>query len=290
VDSFKKSKEQLDRIKHIDTSIVFDGYIKSMLARAYYENGNYKEAADIFAGNAIETEDPNFFKNIDETTNKLRAFQEKELNGRIKLLTELQDAQDKKLQYQKTILSLLALIIAILLFAFIIITKENKKANSLKDKLYIQSITDSLTGIFNRRRILEALNKEAGNNSIIALADIDDFKKINDNLGHLVGDEVLKKVADTIKNSIRDKDEVGRYGGEEFIIIIRETDLSNAVKVIERIRKSVESIEWEYEDLKTSISVGAAEKKSLSAEEVFKEVDNLMHEAKKKGKNRVVYR
>ncbi|WP_025026076.1 GGDEF domain-containing protein [Caldalkalibacillus mannanilyticus] len=233
---------------------------------------------------------PELLKSWDEASSKLREFSEKELTGKIDLLFELQNAQNKKIEYQRISLYLSTLVILLLIGAITWKIHENKKINQLKNQLYHQSITDGLTGVFNREKIFEILDKEVKKDSVIALVDIDNFKSINDTLGYLVGDDVLKRVVDTIKMSIREQDEIGRYGGEEFIIIIKDTTLEDAVKIIERIRKNVEALEWEYDQLKTTISAGVCKKSALAVEEVFKEVDELVHEAKRTGKNKVVYK
>ncbi len=288
VTSYEKSEALIKSINHVPKAFDPVRTIHFLLAKAHYDNDDYLQAADLFMGIAEMDENPDVLKNIDEVTSKMRSFTEKDLTDRISTLTMLQEAQKQQIFWQRTVLVLFVFGIVILLRAFILKRKENKKVNLLKNELYIQSITDGLTGVYNRKRIFEILNSERENCGV-ALIDIDNFKLINDSLGYLVGDEVLKKVVETIQTSIRQNDEVGRYGGEEFLIVFKETNLHEAVSIVERVRKNVESIHWDYEGLKTTISVGVSTKSNDDAEEVFKRVDSLVHEAKRTGKNKVVF-
>jgi len=103
-------------------------------------------------------------------------------------------------------------------------------------KLYEKSITDPLTGLYNREYMKEFLSKKIEESKrykfplSIAMIDIDYFKKINDTYGHLIGDCVLKEIADLLKNNFRDSDVVSRYGGEEILIIMPFTDKENVCK------------------------------------------------------------
>ena len=91
----------------------------------------------------------------------------------------------------------------------------------------------------------------------IILLDIDDFKGINDTYGHTIGDIVLKQLSEIIKNEVRDIDKVGRYGGEEFIIILPETKIENAKKLAERIRTRISEKELKISDYKISVTISA---------------------------------
>ncbi|MBP7433113.1 GGDEF domain-containing protein [bacterium] len=165
-------------------------------------------------------------------------------------------------------------------------------------KLHKDSITDELTGAFNRRYIMKILddrfnrclsNPEA--KLSVAMIDIDNFKSVNDTYGHLAGDAVLKKVVEAFNKTLREVDIIGRYGGEEFLIII-STKSHVAAKVCERIREAVESmrIEWNGKDLWVTISIGfvSASPEILTVEEMVALSDLCLYEAKKTGKNRVV--
>jgi len=118
------------------------------------------------------------------------------------------------------------------------------------------------------------------------MVDIDNFKTINDTYGHLYGDYVLKRVAVTIKNNLRKTDIVGRYGGDEFFIILCDTSREEGYAMMERIRQKIHEIEWE-KDLVVTISGGIAEVESDELASLLKKVDQLLYKAKQKGKNLV---
>jgi diguanylate cyclase (GGDEF)-like protein len=154
---------------------------------------------------------------------------------------------------------------------------------------------DELTGVYNRRFILEKLESEIEISkryhsplSIIIL-DIDNFKDINDNLGHLAGDKVLIKTSETIRNSLRESDNFGRIGGEEFIIVLPNTDLEKAHMCGERIRTNISSQSFEQHDYVVTVSGGIASYVyNESMESFFKRADNLLYKAKKTGKNLIL--
>jgi len=159
---------------------------------------------------------------------------------------------------------------------------------------------DPLTGLLNRR-VLPFILRDVLELSMyteapfsIAMIDIDDFKKINDTYGHLFGDKVLREVAKTIKKNLRRSDYVFRYGGEEFLTLMPSTELKDAVKVLEKVRKEVEEtpICWKGEETKVTISVGICSdvyNGSKSPEDYINCADQKLYIAKKTGKNKVVF-
>jgi len=168
-----------------------------------------------------------------------------------------------------------------------------QQKNEILEKL---SITDGLTGLFNHRYITDTLSRLIEENKrykqplSIAMFDIDNFKKINDEQGHLFGDDVLVKIASLIDNSLRKTDIAGRYGGEEFMILFAHTELKGAVESSKRIIEGVENLKWDNKIFKVTVSAGVCEKKEeedMSA--LIKKADDLLYTAKKKGKNRVEY-
>jgi diguanylate cyclase (GGDEF)-like protein len=153
---------------------------------------------------------------------------------------------------------------------------------------------DSLTGVYNRRKIEEILSRESerskryGNTVSLMLIDIDNFKDVNDTYGHQMGDEVLKRIARIIRQNLRRTDSVGRYGGEEFLVILPETEVQKAIKAGERIRKAVESERFRFG--KVTVSVGVTVLKSTDDfGTLFNRLDRAMYLAKERGKNRVEY-
>lgn len=169
-------------------------------------------------------------------------------------------------------------------------TKELHLSNEKFKKI---AITDGLTKVYNRKYILEKLGAEiekairVHEKPSVVMLDVDDFKKINDEYGHQTGDEVLKKISEFIKNDLRDIDLFGRYGGEEFIIILPETNIEKSFYIAERIRRNVENIRYNNEKIKTTISLGVVEVADENQDEIIRKVDKLLYKAKAKGKNRV---
>ncbi len=151
--------------------------------------------------------------------------------------------------------------------------------------------TDGLTGFYNRRKVEEILTKEIersrryGNALSLLFIDVDNFKDLNDTYGHQKGDEVLKKIAGVINRELRRTDYVGRFGGEEFLVILPETDADRALKVAERIRRRIE-----FEDFgigPVTVSIGVTQLKGGDdIDTLFNRVDRAMYLAKEKGKNR----
>ncbi|RUM31580.1 MAG: hypothetical protein DSY32_01015 [Aquifex sp.] len=171
---------------------------------------------------------------------------------------------------------------------------ETSKEKTIYERM---ALTDPLTGLYNRRIFMEMAEKELarakryGYNFSILMIDIDNFKRINDTYGHDVGDYVLKKIAEILRTNVRGADIVARFGGEEFIVMLSNTNLNNAVKKAEKLRKMIEQTPVELSSgvkLKVTVSVGVSTYKDQdSLEELIKEADVALYEAKKRGKNRV---
>jgi len=156
---------------------------------------------------------------------------------------------------------------------------------------------DSLTGLHNRRAILHRLDEHIkqvrryeGELSLIML-DIDYFKKVNDQYGHLIGDEVLENVAVLMQQNVRNTDSVGRYGGEEFIIVLSETDLSLALIVAERLRNAIEAAEMRDSEgnmFGITVSQGVSSyKPGEDKQSLISRADDALYRAKQNGRNRV---
>jgi len=126
----------------------------------------------------------------------------------------------------------------------------------------------------------------------IMMLDVDHFKNVNDTHGHLAGDAVLTNTAQTIKNTLREIDRLGRYGGEEFLVILPETDVHQATKSAERIRKAVKESITDYENntLKVTVSIGVAVIQSTDNNEndLINRADDALYSAKGKGRDQVV--
>ncbi len=160
------------------------------------------------------------------------------------------------------------------------------------------SKTDTLTGLWNRGYLEEMLTIEYErarryeHHVSVAVIDLDYFKQVNDNYGHLAGDEVLRQISQKIKNSIRKTDFVGRYGGEEIVIIFPETDIKTAQTICNKIRQSIEktSIIFESHTIKVTSSIGISslQPEHKDSHAIFSEADEALYAAKDKGRNKVI--
>ena len=182
---------------------------------------------------------------------------------------------------------------AILVFGFIVIylCVFLKYAFSLERKITNESRTDELTQISNRYGLYDFYAQvEDKQNFLLALIDIDDFKKVNDTHGHVAGDEVLKRVAEIVEQTLDDSF-VCRYGGEEFIIVLKKGEGSSPFKRLEALRKSIESETFDFEGapIKITITIGVAKfAKNITLEQWIDLADTKMYSGKKTGKNKTV--
>ncbi|KPU27812.1 hypothetical protein TR13x_00135 [Caloranaerobacter sp. TR13] len=162
--------------------------------------------------------------------------------------------------------------------------------------LKISSSTDKLTGIYNRKYFdflfdeILRFSKVNNFNFSVIMADIDKFKNVNDVFGHQKGDEILSRVAQIIQNNIRNTDIVGRYGGEEFIIILHDTEGDEGLKVAEKIRKEVESANLISKDYPVTISLGVSNypQHGKFKDELIENADKALYHAKNTGRNKSV--
>ena len=170
-----------------------------------------------------------------------------------------------------------------------------KKTNHLLLEL---SNTDPLTHLFNRRCLMETLTKElqrsARTNTPLSLlmVDIDHFKKVNDTFGHQQGDVVLKALADLLRAHLRQYDMAARFGGEEFSLVLPETDLVQAAHVAERLRQAASKLNFSgrLKDLRVTVSIGAATFPGgniKTVDDLIREADYALYNAKREGRNRV---
>jgi len=161
--------------------------------------------------------------------------------------------------------------------------------------------TDALTMTWNRRSILERLDKElarvsrqeGGRGPGVLMADLDHFKRVNDTHGHLIGDEVLRETGRRIRDLLRAHDEVGRFGGEEFLVIVCDCDGDALSRVAERLRGGVggQSIDTAAGPIQVTMSIGGAVNergRQSDANSLIGRADDAMYEAKKVGRDRVV--
>ena len=185
----------------------------------------------------------------------------------------------------------------------LLVNTTNEKLKTTQDdldKISILATTDSLTGLYNRRCIMDkfddmlSIAREHGKYIGVIMLDIDHFKMVNDTLGHQAGDEVLKEVSKILKENARDVDEVGRIGGEEFLVLCENSSMEVVKEVAERLRTKVEDKVIYYENDKTTqvkISLGiysCVADINISKEELIKIADDALYDAKETGRNKVV--
>ena len=177
--------------------------------------------------------------------------------------------------------------------------QEIKYRKSQQDHFQQLALTDALTGAVNRHHFNEVLDREIANVNnhgsplSIMLLDIDHFKVVNDSYGHGVGDEVLVLFYQTCLEAVRSSDVVARIGGEEFVIIMPNTELVNAQKFAERLRKKIAQLEIniEQKQISVTVSIGVSQWKSdsfINAETFVAHADKSLYQAKNSGRNKVV--
>ena len=196
-------------------------------------------------------------------------------------LTKVSDATQRKLMHAKE--------------------EINRRTEELALKnqaLYHTSVTDHLTSVFNRMYLMDVFQKEFATSQrqarplSCAIMDIDKFKDFNDQYGHQTGDFVLKETARTIGSNLRENDIFGRYGGEEFFLILAGTPLEKAEHVAEKIRKTIAETTFATQglNLNVTLSFGVADMTvgtPTSTDEIIRNADQALYEAKRKGRNRV---
>jgi diguanylate cyclase (GGDEF)-like protein len=167
------------------------------------------------------------------------------------------------------------------------------------EEIYRLTIIDGLTDIHNKRYLLEFLDRELARSAryqrplALIMYDLDRFKAINDEMGHLGGDYTLREISACVKGSIRKEELFARYGGEEFVVVLPETNPEGALVVAERMRTLVEKHQFEYEGkmFPVTISVGVATTigdETLTPIELIRQADEKLYQAKSLGRNRVV--
>jgi diguanylate cyclase (GGDEF)-like protein len=176
-----------------------------------------------------------------------------------------------------------------------VVALENARLHRIVQR---QALVDSLTGLANRRSIEDTLRSElartarSGDGGCLVLADLDDFKQVNDRHGHPVGDEVLKTFARTLRQTVRGSDVAGRWGGEEFALVLTSTDEAGGIRLAERARAAIESqqvLTTDGQQVSVTASFGvAAFPAGQDLGELVEAADAALYMAKRDGKNRVV--
>ncbi len=179
------------------------------------------------------------------------------------------------------------------------LVRTNDELMKANDELEEMTRIDPLTGLFNRRYLMEVLTSEFerarryGHHLSLLMLDVDHFKQINDRYGHLCGDMVLKDIASLLKSSVRSTDVVARYGGEEMVVLLLETDNNRAVEVANKLRQLVASrqIGCDSVEIHVTVSIGVATwpyHGKSDFMELLEAADQAMYRAKEGGRNRVI--
>ncbi len=275
-----------------------------LMADCYAKKGDYRKAY-LLAIEFIENSKELFSKQLVEQLATLKSqHKEKVMKQKIKKLEKISKKQEKYLFLHKT-----TLFIALLFFIIFLlllkqrqkliedVEKKNRELEFLVHTIEKVSKTDDLTGLPNRRGLMEYIDREISRAKRMketfsfAICDLDNFKSINDNFSHQVGDIVLMAVSRTFQDLIRKIDIVARFGGEEFVFVFPNTKLEDAEKVCEKIRKNVEETEFVVYDtpIKITLTFGVTEfSPEKSFETLFQEADKALYRGKETGKNRVV--
>jgi diguanylate cyclase (GGDEF)-like protein len=186
---------------------------------------------------------------------------------------------------------------ALILLAYVamVVAREQRRSRDAAIRL---STIDSLTGLFNRSLFFAAVEREiarsarSGRGFCLVMMDLDGLKAVNDRFGHFVGDKVLRGVGDVIRGGVRRIDTPARYGGDEFVVLLPETDPTGAFVLAEKIRQEVAELAFTgtERDVRTSLSIGvvAYPDDGTTADELMISADQAMYASKRQGKNRVI--
>ncbi len=278
--------------------------ILNLKSKIYFKQRHYQQAYALQEQQLSLTQTLYDKKHIQSVAEVRLALEAKEADLQKQVLKNKQalqgisllEAEKKQAQQQ---LYVLYIAVVALIFAWLLV-----KLVQGQRKLYIASSIDMLTGIVNRRELMKKGRKllsrakiQKTNFSVIMI-DIDNFKKVNDEFGHHVGDQVLKKIVELGEGFLRKTDVFGRFGGEEFIIFLPNTSTAQAKVIAERFRIAVEEHAWKInhtsqKPFTMSISMGITNSVDFSLDELFdlttliNKADSLLYQAKEQGRNKV---
>lgn len=241
--------------------------------------------------NGVRNDDITLLNILQKAINNVTEDQKKEILDKW-FSIKYENKVDYRLLYQ--VLAIFLLILVIISYFYNQKRKLHTELELAYKKLEKLAVTDKLTGLFNRHKIDEILENQKefsnryDNTFGIILLDIDYFKKINDTYGHASGDEVLKSFAKILKENTRTTDFVGRWGGEEFLIVIPQANTESLIKFANILKKTIENYDF-LEIKKVTASFGVTlYKKSENIDNILLRVDEALYHAKENGRNQVI--
>ncbi|MBE0451819.1 MAG: GGDEF domain-containing protein [Clostridia bacterium] len=267
----EEAYEHLQSTNFGDLYTNLQDYLKYDLAYAYYNTGEYQKSSELVLEDAYDYDIKEEVNRSELINDKLRTLENRSLEA--------------ESQRQMRIIGIISAFSLLLILLILIIIKEYFKVKSLTKEVYEKSIKDGLTGLYNRMALVDRYEKEISSKTALAIVDIDDFKDINDSYGHLIGDEVIRKIAEVIEHTMIGIGYAGRYGGEEFLIVIQNTEKTNPWDIAEALRLNVEAIRWSFKSEPITVSIGLLCHSKSNFDEGFKTVDDLLYAAKESGKN-----
>lgn len=276
-----------DKIEPRQRMKIYDLLFKSSQSKENYDDAlNYKENyyKSALAAESSEARDTALAEyKIQEQTNRNQLLEQS-----VKILELERESQADRL-YIITI-AVLSLLVILLLTAYYF-----HKTYKLKNTLFEIAMIDQLTGAANRRAVLDsafrelALAKRTKQNLTVILADLDNFKSINDKYGHATGDEVLKAFAQIAKSTLRNVDLFGRFGGEEWLFVLPSTDSNDAQNLFDRIAGQLRQLKFgELTDVTFSMGAVDSTTRECELDELIKDADQMLYRAKAAGRNQLV--
>jgi len=297
---YSHALRSLERAKEIAESISAKPELQNslqFLAELYAAQGHHFQAIQFFK-DYVEIKDQIYNEDRAHKMANLNIVYETQQKEKAIEIQRLKIERQRSLQYFFIVGLLLVLVVMFFIYSrYRLKAKINDQLGELNRKLDLLSRLDPLTGLSNRRDFMEKLSYEHARFQryrrvfSIILVDIDDFKKINDHFGHDCGDMILKFVAEQIKGCARATDVPARWGGEEFILLLPETEGSGGVVLAERIRGRVAQggISYKRESAQVTLTMGVSTyQEDRSVEEVISQADQALYKGKSAGKNQVV--
>lgn len=238
---------------------------------------------------------PLYVKQFCLNCHEKQGYELNEVRGGISLTLDV-TATQKKLTQNVLLIVLFAVFALGFLMVFVWYFTDDlfKKIVAAREEIEEMAITDGLTRLFNRRyieyRLGQEFNRAKRNHTSLScmIMDIDYFKNINDTYGHTAGDLVLNDISKAIKSNVRDYDIVGRYGGEEFIVILPHTSVGMAKRMAERLRKTIKLLQVNNISVTVSIGVTRNMPEDTSIDDLVKRADMHLYEAKQSGRDCVI--